>query len=321
MSRRRTIGLLVGAVIMVLVSAAVSSGTASSEAQATGTRTYDGATILHSQRMRAQGFKWDHEIRVAVPKGYYARDNAASNYPVLWVTDGSWAFDLAVALVNGVEQTHLPRMIVVGIGVPPEDEDRYYESRRIYDFFPSRPESRSPGRISELRRDGWAQYERHLADKGTPLSYGGAPGFLSFLVDQLRPTLAREYRMMYEQNTLFGYSAGGAFCEYVLLTRPEAFERYICGGGYTNEVMDAEEQYAKAHKDLSARVFFGIADDDVLATGFPLPLVLKNRAYPSLKTKIVVFSSQDHNGAIPLTMAQGLLFVWQDSPLPLAKLD
>lgn len=306
-------------VLLFLVNTAWSDSASPEKSTNTAARSYLGARIEPSRRLRAPGFKWDHEIQICVPRGYYNPENARRNYPVLWVTDGSWAFDLAVEAASQSEFAHVPPMIIVGVGVPSEDADRYYESRRIYDFFPSRPDVRSNGRLAELERDFWPQYEKTHAEKGTPVTYGGAQGFLSFLIDEVRPALARDYRMMFEQNTLFGYSAGGAFCEYALLTRPEGFDKYICGGGYTNEVLDAEEAYAKGHRDLRVRVFFGMADGDALGGGFPLTVVLRSRNYPSLKMRTDIFPNQDHNGAVPLTMTQGLLFVWEDSLLPLGK--
>ena len=45
------------------------------------------------RRMRGEGLPWDHEIQIAVPPSYAETDKA---YPVLWMTDGLWQFDLAV---------------------------------------------------------------------------------------------------------------------------------------------------------------------------------------------------------------------------------
>src|SRR4029077_4043685 len=52
-----------------------------------------GVFIEPSRRMRAEGFKWDHEIRIALPHSYHETNKA---YPVLWVTDGSYWFNTAV---------------------------------------------------------------------------------------------------------------------------------------------------------------------------------------------------------------------------------
>src|SRR6266478_3679243 len=92
-----------------------------------------GVSIEPSRRMRAAGFKWEHEIQVALPPSYGKTENA---YPVLWVTDGSYWFETAVNIANVFAQKHLPEAIVVGVGAPPEAADEY-NMRRIYDFTPN----------------------------------------------------------------------------------------------------------------------------------------------------------------------------------------
>src|ERR1700683_3902436 len=215
-----------------------------------------GVTIEPGRLMRATGFKWDHEIRVALPQGYFV---STKTYPVLWVTDGSWAFDEAVNIADNFNRLNIPQMIIVGIGMPhlENNELAQYEKRRIYDFLPSRPAFDGP--LAEQRSQFWEAYEKGLAAKGVPLTYGGANAFLSFLIDEVRPALSHDYRTS-NQNVLFGYSAGGAFCAYALLTRPEAFQKYICGGFETHEVLTLEAKYARAHQDLAGRVYIGYAD-------------------------------------------------------------
>jgi predicted alpha/beta superfamily hydrolase len=92
-----------------------------------------GVSIEQSRRMRAKEFAWDHEIQIALPSSYH-RSNKA--YPVLWVTDGSLQFQAAIEAVNVTEKGHLPEMIVVGIGAPPEALAETWV-RRDYDFTPT----------------------------------------------------------------------------------------------------------------------------------------------------------------------------------------
>ncbi|MFX1681396.1 alpha/beta hydrolase-fold protein [Mitsuaria sp. CC2] len=56
---------------------------------------------------------------------------------------------------------------------------------------------------------------------------GGADGFLEFLAEELKPSLAEAFPIDLAEATLAGQSFGGLFTLYALLTRPEVFRRYL----------------------------------------------------------------------------------------------
>src|SRR5690606_32725850 len=91
-----------------------------------------GYTLEPPRRVTPEGGRWEHEIQVALPPSYHSSDQ---RYPVLWVTDGSIWFEPAVNAVSLTAAGHVPEMIVVGVGVPPEAADQY-GPRRSYDFTP-----------------------------------------------------------------------------------------------------------------------------------------------------------------------------------------
>jgi hypothetical protein len=256
--------------------------------------------------MRAGEFKWDHEIQIALPPGYYETNKS---YPVLWVTDGSGLFEPAI-LTLATERKHLPDMILIAVGVP-ADEVKEGDARRLFDFTPT---NAGPA------YDGLRKYKTPPGDH-LPHEFGGGPRFLSFLVDKVRPALAREYRMN-GQHTLFGNSGGGIFCTYAFLARPEAFDRYICGSPALNwgnqELFHMEARYAQSHKDLPAKVFFAAGESEILEDG-PMSIassmalmseILKSRGYPSLKLYARVFPGEDHLSVELLNLRWGLRTLW-----------
>src|SRR5690348_6021557 len=89
-----------------------------------------GVAVEPRRRIRGEGFKWEHEIQIALPASYHKSDRA---YPVLWVTDGSHWFDSAVRIVNLYAQRYTPEMIVVGVGTPAEALSEH-QMRRHYEF-------------------------------------------------------------------------------------------------------------------------------------------------------------------------------------------
>ena len=153
---------------------------------------------------------------------------------------------------------------------------------------------------------------------------GGAPAFLSFLVDTLRPELAREYRMS-SDHTLFGHSSGGTFCTYALLSRPEGFSKYICGSpdlyAQDSELFRQEARYAAMHKDLAATVYFGAGEGEmtqhlvaafgVVSSMTRMVEILSERRYPSLKLHCQIVAGEEHTPMIQHNLDQGLLSVWR----------
>jgi predicted alpha/beta superfamily hydrolase len=152
-----------------------------------------------------------YRIFVSVPPG----PAPAKGYPVLVLLDANAYFagafsalqvlappdpQLAAASLSGVQP-----MIVVGVGYPGNAPMNL--SRREFDFLPA-----------------------HVATKpqaGIPwLNGGGADMFLSFLLEELRPAIARHYPVDPDRQTLTGHSLGGFFTLYVLVKRPGAFRNY-----------------------------------------------------------------------------------------------
>lgn len=278
-----------------------------------------GVAIEPSRRMRAEDYPWEHEIQIALPPSYGKTDKA---FPVLWVTDGSLLFQAATALVTACANEHIPEMIVVGIGSPPEAIDET-QMRRNYDFSPTATAGFSGfGSKAHEERERAGARKRQAEGQVAIDRFGGAPRFLSFVADEVRERLSRDYRMA-DDHTLFGHSGGGLFCAYTLVSRPDTFDRYICGsaalaaGDY--EVFRIEERYADRHKDLSAVAFFGVGEKEVLdkntlgifSSTARLPEILATRSYPSLRLAFRSFEGEGHVSVIPPLLSWGLRSVWE----------
>lgn len=278
-----------------------------------------GVTIEPSRRMRAKDYPWEHEIQIALPASYGKTDQP---FPVLWVTDGSLLFQLATALATACARQHMPEMIVIGIGSPPNATDET-QMRRNYDFSPTETAGFTGfGSKAHEERERAGEKKRQAEGQTAIDRFGGAPRFLPFVAAEVRERLSRDYRMA-NDHTLFGHSGGGLFCAYALVSQPTAFNRYICGsaalaaGDY--EVFRIEERYAQQHKDLRAAAFFGVGEQEVLdrntlgifSSTARLPEILKTRGYPSLALTFRAFEGENHVSVIPPLLAEGLRSVWK----------
>ncbi|WP_328606929.1 alpha/beta hydrolase-fold protein [Amycolatopsis sp. NBC_00345] len=251
---------------------------------------------------------WPHDVHIALPPSYGQGDRS---YPVLWVTDASLDFSLVVGLMNvlGMVQ-EIPELILVGVGAPDDIDLVEFNERRAHDFYP-RPKWVNAG-------PGGAQMAAVLPEEMAKAG-GGAAALLSFLVEELRPQLAAEFRFD-DDHGIAGFSAGGHFVGYALLSRPEAFGRYLAGSpalsGCEDLLFTLEADYAAAHDDLAARVFFGageaeladpyVAAADVVGSMTRMAQLLRLRDYPSLELTTRLYPGQTHGSAASYALSEGL---------------
>lgn len=262
--------------------------------------------------VRTEAFEWDYEVQVALPASYDAVPDRL--YPVLWLTDGSFLLHLTVGLLNTLVIGGLaPEMIVVAVGCPSEAGAAEFGRRRAIDFAPPGP--------SILFDGPGGEYFRKLGvPDGTPQK---ADKLLAFLVDELRPSLSRTYRMNADHG-LLGHSGGGMFASYALFARPGAFRRYIIGSPSSNavhrEAFRLEADFAAKNDDLVADVFFGAGELEigklslaawgVVSAPVLMAETLLLRQYPSLKLTTRIFSGKDHSSVIADVIAEGIRAVW-----------
>ena len=271
------------------------------------------APMTHSiepiRRFRAKSFDfgYDYEVQIALPIGY---DESDTDYPVLWVMDGGLYFHLAASVAQLLAQGgRSPHFIVVGVGHDRRGPAQPWIERRMVDFFP----------MEDVAIDSIGNVEYWTALQG-----GRAKEFLSFLVDELRPALAAEFRMRPDRHTLSGTSGGGYFATYAMLTRPDTFAGYLAASCPFNlghgGIFEIESDYAATHADLEAKVYFtagtsevldpGAADLDLVASTLHMATTLQLRRYPSLEIQCQLSKELDHWG-IPIDLyKEGLPKVW-----------
>jgi uncharacterized protein len=270
-------------------------------------------TVEPTRTMRAEGYEWDHELRVALPASY---THTTRTYPVLWVTDNmlETALDVLGFHFGGTE------LILVGVG-PPAGVLTEFARRRTFDFYPREdPYPAGPGGDHLRREMATAQPDsRNWVG-------GGASRFLDFLVDQARPVLAADYRMDSDDHGLLGASAGGAFVGYSLFSRPGAFAKYIACcpvlSSSNGAIFELEERYAAEHDDLPAQVFLAAGEAEMIEPVIPgwgvvsstakLAETLSIRGYPSLRLTVRIFPGETHASVIPTALGWGVRTLWGD---------
>ena len=136
-----------------------------------------------------------YELYVKLPEGYQA--NTDKTYPVIYISDAMWSIEL----LSGTAENVIEDAILVGlswqIGL---NEDKPHTSR---------------GR----------DYVPHILGK----KRGEAGKYLRFVREQVFKFIESRFRASPDRRTYFGYSLGGMFGIYTLLTQPDSFDYYILG--------------------------------------------------------------------------------------------
>ena len=262
--------------------------------------------VLQTRRMQGIDVPWPHDVHIALPPSYEHGDRS---YPVLWVTDASLSFPLVVGLMNWLHTVQeLPELIVIGVGAPDESDHAEFSARRTHDFYPMpRWVNAGPGGV----------YMEAMSNEMT--AGGGADALLSFLVDELRPRLATEFRFD-DDHGLVGFSGGGHFVGFALLSRPAAFGRYLASSpalsGCEDLLFTLEADYAATHDDLAAKVFLGageaeltdpfVAAADIVGSMTRMSQLLRLRNYPSLELTSRLYPRQTHGSALSYALNDGL---------------
>ncbi|HEX7823068.1 MAG TPA: alpha/beta hydrolase-fold protein [Sphingobium sp.] len=163
---------------------------------------------------RATRFTWnsritkrDYDISLARPVPLLATGKVPSGCPIVILLDSSGTFGTALERLSMYAPTGaLQSAVLVGVGYA--GDYSAIMKARTRDFTPPTPAGVHPELASLM---------------GT--EFGGAEAFLAGLLDELIPEiLTRAPEAAAGRVILHGFSLGGLFAAYALLSRPEAFE-------------------------------------------------------------------------------------------------
>jgi predicted alpha/beta superfamily hydrolase len=255
--------------------------------------------------VHAAGVKRDYQVFIALPDSYRT---SSRRYPVLFVADANYAFPLSRNIAQRLSRhAGMEEVIVVGLSYAKGDTAVYSRRR---DYTPTTPRSHD--------------YSSDMP--GRAPAFGEAEAYGRFITDAVFPLIAASYRADMGRKIFAGHSYGSLLGLQLLLTRPNAFEHYILGSPslwYDQGVMfERERDYARAHKDMPASVFFGIGARETLAAGKKrarseddadmvadlkeFNSTLKSRRYPGLATRVEVYADEDHASVFPFLLTHGL---------------
>lgn len=244
-----------------------------------------------------------YQVFVALPPSYGKEPQR--KYPVLYVTDADYAFPIIRQISRrlNLDGPRVEEFILVGLSYA-KGEDGAVSRRRDYTPTANGPSTAPSGAI-----------------------HGQGPAHQTYLRDQVKPFIAARYRTDPARALFLGHSYGSLLGAQILFTEPGLFSGYILGSPSLwydkRHVLGMEASYAARSKDLPAKVFLYVGEYealrkgdrrysqtvDMVADNQALEKALKDRKYPGLSLKSVVFNDEDHLSVAPRGFTQGLKYL------------
>lgn len=242
----------------------------------------------------------EYEIFVKTPPGYNRPENKGRRYPVIYLTDGPYTFQVASGLSRvPFSQERFREFIIVGL---------------------SWAKGEAPAESRERDLTPW-----RTADGGD--GAGGAPGYWAFLRDEAMPLVEGKYRVDASHRTLAGQSYGALFGLWVALTEPEHFQNYILTSPSAwfadHKIFETEASYAAQRNDLKARIYLAIGSRehpgaggcpgckrDMVGDQDRLARTLRARGYPNLQLRAEVIEDSYHETTFPIGLMKGMQWLY-----------
>jgi predicted alpha/beta superfamily hydrolase len=248
---------------------------------------FNTEAIIHTSVSNGE----EYQVGIWFPFSYHDSDQT---YPVLYLTDGDYLFGLATGLVPTLIGTQeIPEVLVVGIGYNRISSYAEFGKLRELDMLPPGCKDASP-------------------DTRTPQ-------FLEFLEQELFPLVETRYRGSPDDRALYGFSVGGFFGLYTMLTRPGLFKRYVAASGTwpgaASFLMTCEQDYAQQdrHPPVNLYITAGELEQDQLPGFKTLTETIRKRGYPDLKLSTEIIAEEIHgSGMIAQSFVNGLRWVYQN---------
>jgi len=235
----------------------------------------------------------DYEIIVGLPESYAKEPER--RYPVLYLLDGQWDFNLINALSGGLRYDKVaPEFLIVGIsyaGVAPD-----YGKLRGEDYTPTRSH---PSYAKE--------------------AYGGdGAKFLAFLEQNILPSVEQRYRVDASQRTLSGASLGGLFTLYALIEKPDLFQSYLAlspAVGWDDRYIFRRERELHAQRPrLDKRVWLSVGElewPEYVKNGKDFFAQFEKSRYEGVDLRVQVVPGERHAGVKPEAYNRALRFAFE----------
>ena len=247
--------------------------------------------------IKATQTKRNYELYIKLPKDY--SENKDISYTAIYYTDAMWHLEM----LSGSTEYMLENVILVGISWQLDINEDLRKERGAH--------------VSRFRDYSFRKSNNPKIQKKYQLGQGKK--HLDFIRNDVITYVENTYRTDPNSRTYFGYSMGGEFGAYVLLTQPDTFNNYIIGSpsiknevSYLSELNSKFGPYEASNKNSSikANVFIsrGSLEKDMEEPIDEFVSILKNRRDSGLAVLKVVIDG-DHGTAFPMTVVRSVTWL------------
>jgi predicted alpha/beta superfamily hydrolase len=264
------------------------------------------STIEGAEQYTLTATKSKNTYRVDVYRVNSTIGKLPENYrlPVIYVLDGNTMFPMVSQMVNTSVSfsSQLPAVLVVAIGYV--SDPALTRGQNITNSVAWRNRDLTPP-----------------LSPGRPVPRGmsvgdGAPDFLAFINQDLKPFVASRYPVNLQDQTLVGHSLSGLFTIYALLNSPGSFQRYVAGSPSLFWDDHAALKQAATLRErlgnISARVFICVGEletkdrmgEDMVGDAKAMAAMLETQKDAGLQSSFRVFPDENHISVIPSAHAR-----------------
>ena len=220
-----------------------------------------------------------YELYIKLPDDYL--EDGETVHPVIYFTDAVWHIEMLSASTEYL----MENAILVGVSWQKDMKEDLVEEL---------------GAHASRFRD-YSVTELDDPDRQAKYQMGQAGDHLNFIRRDVITHIEKSYRADVGNRTYFGYSLGGVFGAYVLVSEPETFSNYILGSpALRGDIPFLSNLKSKRGTSLNARVFISCGELEVELCGYVDEFVglLNNPGDQSLSLRHVVLEGS-HQTAFP----------------------
>ena len=238
-----------------------------------------------------------YELYIKLPEEY--GENTDKSYPVIYFTDAVWHIEL----LSSASYFLMEDVILVGISW---QKDIAEDLKQEYG--------------DHFSRYGDYSFKKITNPKHPKIKFGQAKNHLAFIRKDIFNYVEKNYRTEPSNRTYFGFSAGGLFGAYALMTQPDTFKNYILGspsiGRSATELFAQESATLKnAQSAINVFISYGELEKKSLPHIENFISKLKNKKYAGLSSlKQVVIESSGHSDSFPMVGIRSLKWLSSFQP-------
>lgn len=226
-----------------------------------------------------------YELYIKLPEGYLK--DSDKTYPVIYFTDAIYH----IAILSTSTENIMKDAILVGISWQKDINEDLMEK---YGEHASRFEDYS--------------FWKTTNPEHPLLQFGQASNHLAFIRNNVFNYIEQNYRANPNDRSYFGYSLGGVFGAYILVTQPDTFKNYILGSPSVHLLTKYKIEFTNKKFNTNVFISRGTLEEELREPISEFVTLLKARNDNSLSIESVVIEG-GHETAFPMTGVRSITWL------------